>query len=139
MKKRVFMGMDNSVFRVVIATEDWSEGDLKLMYQFGEPEINVGGDIHYVCPSHPDEGVTEAKEARVSAGGCVMTNGNQFVRVLHGFPYSRGFDSRDFSCLEEAVAVGKAWKDMVLDRIDEAVIGLRQNSAPLPTEEVTEI
>lgn len=139
MKKRVFMGMDNSVFRVVMATEDWSEGDLKLMYQFGEPEINVGGDIHYSCPSYPDEGITEAKDVRVSAGGCVMTNGDQFVRVLHGFPYSRGFDSRDFSCLEEAVAVGKAWKDMVLDRIDEAVIGLRQNSAPLPTEEVTEI
>lgn len=131
MKKRVFMGMDDSVFRVVIATEDWSEGDLKLMYQFGEPEINVGGDVYYPPEWYDDGG----------SGGDVPKKsfGDEFVRVLHGFPYSRGFDSRDYKSVKEAVAVGKAWKDLVLARIDDAVLSLRQNHAPLPTEEVTEI
>lgn len=131
MKKRVFMGMDNSVFRVVIATEDWSEGDLKLMYQFGEPEINVGGDVYYPPEWYDDGG----------SGGDVQKKsfGDELVRVLHGFPYSRGFDSRDYKSVKEAVAVGKAWKDLVLARIDDAVLSLRQNHAPLPTEEVTQI
>ena len=125
------MGMDNSVYRVVVSTEDWSEGDLKLMYQFGEPEVNVGGDVYYPAKWYDDGG---------SGGGePKKTFGDEFVRVLHGFPYARGFDSRDYGSVKEAVAVGKAWKDMVLARIDDAVIALRQNSLPLPTEEIAEI
>ena len=123
MKKRVFQRMDDAVFRVTIDTEDWSEGDLELIAQFGEPEVNAGGEVSYLF----DE---ETK---------TVTFGDMFIRVLHGFPYMRGFDSRDYSSYEEAVAVGKAWKEMVLDRIDASIIELRKNRAPLQTEEVSEI
>lgn len=145
MKKRVFSEMDDAVFRIVIDTEDWSQGDLELMEQFGEPEVNVGGSVDYVFG---DE--VKTKEF-----------GNEFVRVLHGFPYSRGFDSRDYGDYEssgssgssessdpyssfdrrvsEAVAVGNAWKETVLRRLDNAVLDLRANHTPLPTEEVSEI
>lgn len=123
MKKRVFQNMVNAVFCVSIYTEDWSEGDCELMDQFGEPEINVGGDVEYVFDN-------EHKTKKF---------GDEFVRVIHGFPYKRGFDSRDYSSYDEAVAVGKAWKDIVLDRIDSAVVALRENAAPLPTEEISEI
>ena len=140
MKKRVFSEMDDAVYRVVICTEDWSEGDVELMDQFGEPEINVGGQVEYAFDDH-----LKVKEL-----------GDQFVRVLHGFPYSRGFDSRDYGNVHddgsssdpqpsldrrvaEAVAAGNAWKEMVLARLDGAVRDLRSNHAPLPTEEVSEI
>jgi len=123
MKKRVFQDMDDAVFIVTICTEDWSEGDRDLIYQFGEPEVNVGGEVSYLF-----EDETKTK-----------TFGDLYMRVLHGFPYRRGFDSRDYSSYEEAVAVGRAWKEMVLDRIDASVLELRSHAAPLPTEEVAEL
>lgn len=123
MKKRVFQNMENGVFRVIIETEDWSEGDLDLIAQFGEPEVNVGGEVLYFFEDKPKSN----------------TFGDIYVRMVHCFPYSRNFDSRDYGSAEEAVAVGKAWKELVLDRIDAAVTALRTNYAPLPTEEVSEI
>lgn len=123
MKKRIFSGMDDAVFRVTIETEDWSEGDLELINQFGEPEVNVGGEVQYLFED-------EQK---------VKTFGEEYVRILDGFPYSRGFDSRDYESTGEAVAVGCAWKELVLGRIDAAVRALRGNVSPLPTEEVSEI
>ena len=123
MKKRVFRDMDNAVYRIVIDTEDWSQGDLELMEMFGEPDIDVGGEIQYLFGN-------ESK---------TKTFGNEFIRLMHGFPYSRGFDSRDYVSCDEAVAVGVAWKEKILDRIDTAVLNLRSKQAPLPTEEVSEI
>lgn len=123
MKKRVFMNMDDAVFRIVVETEDWSEGDVELMDQYGEPEVNVGGTLEYEF-----DGEQKTKEF-----------GDQYVRILHGFPYSIGFDSRDYASYAEAKAVGCAWKDEILRRIDQKVTALRENVAQLPTEEVSEI
>ena len=128
MKKRVFQNLDNSVFRILINTEDWSEGDILLMEQFGEPEINVGGPIPYL---YGEELVAKDCKEKVF--------GDEYVRLLHGFPYARGFDSRDYESVDEARAVGTAWKETVLSRIDEAVSELRSNVSDFPTEEVSEI
>ena len=123
MKKRVLRDMDNGVYRIILINEDWSEGDRDLMARFGEPEINVGGDVSYIV-----SGETKTK-----------TIGDEYVRLLRGFPYQRGFDARDYASVEEAVALGVAWKEMVLSRIDAAILALRAQAAPLPTEEVSEI
>ena len=123
MKIRVFSNMDNGVYRVVIGAEDWSEGDVLLMEQFGEPEVDVGGTVSYEF-----NGETRSKEL-----------GSELVRVLHGFPYARGFDSRDYESVEEAVAAGKAWKETVVKSVTDVVTKLRSNAHSLPTEEVTEI
>ena len=131
MKKRVFMEMDNAVFHIIIDTQDWSQDDVKLMAQFGEPEIDVGGRIEYLSDGEPR----------------TKLFGNEYIRVFHGFPYSRGFDSRDYGTddqsiderVAEAVAAGRAWKDAIIERIDSAVMSMRAMSAPLPTEEVSQI
>lgn len=124
MKKRVLLDMSNAVYRVVVGLEDWSQGDLELMARFGEPEVCVGGEVKYLF----------GDETRSKVFGCDM------VRLLHGFPYMRGFDSRDYDGgAEEAVAVGQAWKQKALEAVDEAVTELRAKAAPLPTEEVSEI
>lgn len=123
MKIRTFLNMDDSVYRIVVLTEDWSEGDMELMVQFGEPEIDVGGKVDYLYNDEPKS----------------KTFGYEYVRVLHGFPCSRGFDVRDYDSEAEAVSIGNAWKDEVVDRIRESVMGLRAKAAPLPTEEIVEI
>ena len=121
MKKRIFMNMCDAVYRVSVFTEDWSEGDIGLMRQYGEPEVDAGGTIEYLFG-----GETKSVEF-----------GSDLVRLVHGFPYSKGFDSRDYEggCAE-AIAAGNAWKDKMVERIDEAIVSLRANKSPLPTEEV---
>lgn len=123
MKIRIFQNLDNSVFRVVINTEDFGQDDIKLMCQYGEPEIESGGEISY---EYNNESKTK-------------TLGVQMIRVLHGFPLAFGFDSRDYggSCAE-AEAVGRAWKDKVISDIGEKMRLLRLNSNALPTEEVVD-
>ena len=123
MKIRTFLNMDDSVYRIAVFTEDWSEGDLGLMVQFGEPEIDVGGEVSYLYDNEQKEKIF----------------GYEYVRLVHGFPYSRGFDARDYDSPEEAVSIGNAWKDKVIGDIRDVVIELRAKSAPLPTEEITEI
>lgn len=123
MKIRTFLNMDNSVYRIVVMTEDWSQGDLELMVQFGEPEIDVGGEVSYLYNDEPKE----------------KTFGYEYVRLVHGFPCSRGFDARDYDSEEEAVAIGNAWKDKVVVSLRDAVLDLRAKSSPLPTEEISEV
>ena len=136
MKKRVLMNMCNNVYRVVICTEDWSQGDLELMCQYGEPEINVGGEIVYLFSdgSSSDDGSPYIDDASIMT----KTFGDEFVRVVHGFPYARGFDVRDYRSVDEAIAVGKAWKEEIVKRIDSAIMGLRSKTTPMPTEEIIE-
>ena len=125
MKIRTFENMCDSVFRVVVNTEDFSQDDLRLMCQFGEPEINFGGTVTYEF-----EDVSKTKEI-----------GDQYVRVFHGFPLAFGFDSRDFEggSIDEAIAVGRAWKTGVIEKITHAIGDLRSKAKVLPTEEVTNV
>jgi hypothetical protein len=45
MKIRTYKRLESGVYRVSIQTEDWSELDSGLMIKFGEPEIDLGGNI----------------------------------------------------------------------------------------------
>lgn len=133
MKKRVFQRLVNDRFEVLLMTEDWSCGDVELMNQFGEPEINVGGPVEYIYDEDGSSSGASMPEIRVKDFPV------ELVRVRHGFPYSRIFDARDYESFDEAKAVAEAWKVEVLDRIDDAVLELRRKSASFVTEEVTEI
>ena len=120
MKIRIFSDMVNSVYRITMLTEDWSQGDIELMVQYGEPDVNVGGNFDY---TYDGESKTKA-------------SGDQFVRLLHGFPYAIGFDSRDYDGgFAEAEAAGNAWKSKTIAAIRNAVSNLRMK-APISTEEV---
>ena len=121
MKIRIFENMADSVFRVVVNTEDFSQEDIKLMCQYGEPEIDCGGDVEYTF-----DGTQATKEF-----------GHEFVRILHGFPFAFRFDSRDYEGgVEEAMSVGDAWKTGIKTKISKAMSDLREKSSVLPTEEV---
>ncbi len=117
MKIRVFSNMCNGVYRIVMNTEDWSCGDIELMAQYGEPQIDVG---------LIDDGSS-------SFGHAPGSHGHEYVRIMHGFPYSRGFDSRDYGgSVDDAVSAGDSWKNAVKDRIATAVNELRTGASPLP-------
>lgn len=123
MKIRVFCNMINSVYKVTFLTEDWSCSDIELMVQYGEPDVNLGGDVTYTYDG-------EQKEKAF---------GDRIVRVVHGSPFSMCFDSRDYDSVDEAMAVGNAWKDGVVAKIRGAVDALRQHEAVLPVEEVVNV
>lgn len=120
MKIRIFSDMVNSVYRITLITEDWSQGDIELMFQYGEPEVNVGGTLEY----YYDDDLK------------IKALGDQYLRLLHGFPFAIGFDSRDYAggCAE-AESAGNAWKNQVVQAIRSKVVGLR-TKAPISTEEV---
>lgn len=120
MKIRIFQNMDDMVYRIVMFTEDWSQGDVELMVQYGEPEIDVGGEVEYIV-----DGEQKSK-----------TFGDEYIRLIHGFPYSRGFDARDYDSVMEAISLGNAWKDKVVSDIRLAIAELRSKSTAIPTEEV---
>lgn len=121
MKIRVFENMDDAVFRIVVNTEDFSQDDMRLMCQYGEPEIDCGGTVSYTY-----DDTQKTKEF-----------GHQMIRVLHGFPFALGFDSRDYDggC-GEAIAVGEAWKTALKQQIADEMSALRLKARSLPTEEV---
>lgn len=132
MKIRVFQRLVDDRLEVLLITEDWSCGDIELMTQFGEPEINVGGSIEYIYDEDvgSSSGDTEIR---------VKDFPTELVRVLHGFPYSRIFDARDYESFDEAKAVAEAWKVDVVDKIGDAVLELRSKSTSFATEEVSEV
>lgn len=121
MKIRVFENMDDAVFRVVVNTEGFSQNDIKLMCQFGEPEIDCGGAVTYTYNE-----TEKTKEF-----------GSNLVRVVHGFPFVCGFDSRDYDGgSDEAVAVGSKWVSDLKDQISRVMGALRQKACALPSEQV---
>ena len=137
MKVRVFKNICNSVIRIVINTEDFSQEDVKLMCQFGEPEINVGG---FVYPGQTVENGTENGE-KAAANLPEIIMGDEYVRLMHGFPYSMGFDLRDYMDFDDdqVEAMADAWKDYVCGGIYDAMAELRGKRNSLPTEEVINI
>ena len=124
MKIRVFSNLCNGVYRIIINTEDWSQGDLDLMFKYGEPELNVGGSVTY----------------DINNSNSIKTFGDEYIKLFHGFPYARNFDSRDYNKnVDEAISIGTAWKNSVLTKIDGAIRTLRDKTQILPTEEINEI
>ena len=50
MKIRKFFEIEDGVYICIVKTEDWSENDSNLMLRFGEPDIDVGGEIIVFAP-----------------------------------------------------------------------------------------
>lgn len=128
MKIRIFSDMVDDVYRIIVCTEDWSQGDFELMCQYGEPEINVGGDVTYDVDGDGSSSSEYTKKL-----------GDQFIRILHGFPYARGFDARDYGSDAEAIAIGTAWKGKVVSAIRAAVSELRAKQSNVQTEEIENV
>lgn len=117
MKIRSFKSLSNATYRVVIHTEDWSEGDRGLMLRFGEPAIDVGGEF--------SDGSDVVFELDVS-----------LKRVLSNSPFSYVFDSRDSV---DAESHAEIWEAAIVARITAAVETLRLSTDDFTREAVTTI
>lgn len=98
MKIRVYKKIRNNAYDVVIKTTEWTQSDINLFREFGEPEIDVGTE------GHP-----------------------AFVRVMTGFPVRGSFVSDGTESNDETPeAKATAWKDDVIKKITTAVEAQRQ-------------
>lgn len=138
MKIRVFKNMCNGVVRIVLNTEDFSQEDIKLMCQFGEPEVNVGGFEYPSTSINDGEQIGSEKAAGESPS---VSIGDEWVRIMHGFPYARGFDMRDYEGVsgDAVIEMADAWKQYVIDEIESEMTNLRSKRNSLPTEEVVNV
>ena len=109
MKIRTFYRLENGIYRVSVHTEEWSENDIRLMEKFGEPEINVGGDLEYT-PS----GASEAVSWHI----------DDSYRRLKSEPISMSFDSRDSV---HAEAFANLWADRIVSDVSAAYSALHSH------------
>ena len=135
MKIRTFQKLENYRFVVRVVTEDWSEGDISLMRQYGEPEIDVGGTVAYVYGGSSSDSDSSSGIANIRYE-YFATN---YIKIMTRFPYMRIFDGRDYESVDEAIAVGKAWSDDIETKIRMAVRDLRAMTSDFQHETVEEV
>jgi hypothetical protein len=121
MKIRVFKTLLNSVYKVTVRTEDWSQDDLALMAQYGEPEINVGGDF-----SADGAGDDPADE---------FTLADTYARVYSdSHRLMESFDLRDTANAKNRAL---AWSTATVTKLTDAATALRAKAEVFVAEEVT--
>lgn len=119
MKIRLYRDVTNQVYNVSVVTEDWSRDDLKLMEQFGEPEVNLGATL----TTDPETGEPET-----------FTLPDCYVKLLTDYQkLNMQFDLRDHA---QAKAMAEAWQTYIVGEITSVVTALRVNT-PDSYEEVT--
>ena len=102
MKLRKYYILDNDIYTVRMNTEDWSQRDQELMVNFGEPEIDLGGDFLDLSTSTPT---------------IVFTLPHRLVRIMTDSPFSQGFDERDYPTTPTAEERANLWADTISDRV----------------------
>jgi len=105
MKIRIFYRLEGNIYRVSVHTEDWSENDIRLMEKFGEPEINIGGEVVYERPG--------GEPVSVTLDDC--------WRRIKTESISASFDSRDTVYAQEFANV---WANKVVSDISSAYTSL---------------
>jgi len=115
MKIRKFSTLVDDVYKISLYTEDWSQGDQDLMANFGEPEVDIGGDF---------------------TGPPAFTLSTNLARIMSESPFTQSFDGRDFADAEDRAVV---WKDEVSALIVAAVAVLRALDDEFTGEEVENV
>jgi len=116
MKIRTYYVIENDVYQATLYTEDWSERDIQLMQRFGEPEIDLGGDIPDDYPDYTLEHILK--------------------RIKTESPFVQEFDQRDYA---DAETRAETWASTIQARIAAAVIALRAHIDTFTTEQIQEI
>jgi len=117
---RVFKKLDDDVYIDRIHTENWSQGDLLLMGNYGEPEVDVGGEF---TGTGDQAGITFELPTKLYG----IKTGSHFI-------YS--FDKRDYADAEDRAII---WKTVMVSRITAALTALRLYDDEFTGEEVTTI
>lgn len=114
MKIRKYFSLDNDVYKVAFYTQDWSQGDKDLMAEFGEPEIDLGGNF--------DDG-----------GALEFDLPSNLVTIMSASPFTQDFDIRDEADSEDRAEL---WATTIAARLVSAVTTLRTNTNDYSREEV---
>lgn len=120
MKIRVYKLLTDGVYKAKVVTEDWSELDIDLMEQFGEPEIDVSGTF---------DGTQDQALPDIT----FQLSGARLVRVKSDSPLIESFDIRDYA---DAADRATLWAATIVSRITEAVTDMRAQHDTFSGEEV---
>lgn len=114
---RVFQTIDNDVWSVtfVVDPSHLSEGDKKLMRQFGEPEVEMGGTF---LASTDNEFTLPTKKARLRSD----------------FPFTESFDSRDADFEENTKTKVEGYRAAIVTRMTTAFTTLRAQEDTFTSE-----
>lgn len=105
---RVFQVIENDIWKLTFKNDivQLSEADKKLMRNFGEPEINVGGT--YL--SGEDE----------------FTLPDKYVKIVSDLPYTAEFDSRDEPFDTSTQTKVEGYRAAIITKITDALTDLRE-------------
>lgn len=119
MKIRTFYRLENNVYRVIVHTEEWSENDIRLMQKFGEPEINIGGEVSIVVPMTEETVTYEIPDD---------------YRRIKSDPLSLSIDARDTGYAKE---LARKWAENIISLLTNAFKSLHAHVDDFTHEEVT--
>ena len=114
MNIRTFFTLANDVYKISVYTEDWSEGDTRLMKKFGEPQIDLGGS--FTVPT--------------------FTLDTVLKNIMTESPFAQSFDVRDAADAEDRA---DRWAADMATRITAAVTTLRANTDSYTKETVVTV
>jgi len=119
MKIRVYRVLSDRRYRVAVHTQEWSEVENRLIQAFGDPQLDLGGEI-----TGPDD--------------LVFTLAPRLVTVKGGSPFVGVFDARDGG---DALAKAKAnaWLAAIVERVTAAVLALRAQEDGFTGESLYEV
>jgi hypothetical protein len=118
MQLRIFRKVEDRRYRVSIATEDWSQDQLRLVAKFGDPEVDLGGEF-----AGPPELEFDSSYRRIYADG----------------PLVRVFDARDYDDDDAAAEAAVVWQDAMVVRISDAYEALLEQADPFTGETVVPV
>ncbi len=110
-KIRVFSYLKNEVYTLRFENDAsaLSEDDKQLMRDFGEPEINMGGDF-------------------LAGGENEYTLPNAYVKVRSGFPYTKEFDAKSGEFSTNTAIKVDGYRDAIIARFTSAFETLRDKA-----------
>jgi hypothetical protein len=111
---KITRSIDNDIWKITFSLDPLklSESDKQLMAKFGEPEINVGGEIG--GPVIQEEDTTYTLPAK-------------YIKIRSGLPYTHEFDSRTAPFDTHTQEKAEAYQAVFVSRYTQALIDLRAN------------
>lgn len=128
MKIRAFKSIQDGLYTVRLVTEEWSQEDMRMMTNFGQPTVDLGGTFDGVdeLGSPPPDALPDV----------TYTLPTRVVGVKTDSPFEQAFDIRDYADAEDRA---RLWQLVVTERIATAVVTMRSQADTFTGEEVTTV
>ena len=120
MKITLDKNLSNNTYSVTVTLSDVATTDTNLLADFGEPDIDVGGDVINAVPT------------------TLTTLATKYRKLISGYPFTKTFSLAEWTLVAGgAKAVANAWGLTQVNRITAALGTLRGNTDDFTASEET--